>query len=212
MSPEIVGAGFGRTGTLSLKVALEQLGFGPCYHMSEAFANPDHAQVWHDAARGTMPDWHEFLGAYRSVTDWPACYFWRALIGAAPAAKVLLTVRDAQAWYRSMSKTIFEVIGRFRQTPESERGPQLEMAVYIVGDKTFGGRTDAEHAIAVYEAHNDAVKRAVPNDRLLVFDVADGWEPLCAFLGVPVPASPFPRMNSTEEFRARPGRGEIPAS
>ncbi len=203
MSPEIVGAGFGRTGTLSLKNALEQLGFAPCYHMSEAFANPEHAAVWHEAARGRPPNWHDFLDAYAAVTDWPACYFWRELADAAPDSKVVLTERDPKAWYRSMSKTIFDLLGRFEQLPEFERSPQLDMAAYIVAERTFGGRMDAEHAISIYEAHNEAVKRAIPSDRLLVFDVAEGWAPLCAFLDVPVPSTPFPRTNSTEEFRAR---------
>ncbi len=203
MSLEVIGAGFGRTGTMSLKLALEQLGFAPCHHMSELFAHPEQAPIWDDAAHGKPTDWRSFLKDYRAAVDWPACHFWRELVETFPGAKVLLTERDAEAWYTSMSQTIFDIMARADQAdPDPVRGPQIRMATYIVREKTFGGRTDKDHAIAVYKAHNAAVKAAL-GDRLLVYDVAQGWGPLCAHLGVAVPEAPFPYTNTTEQFRSR---------
>lgn len=203
MSMDVIGAGFGRTGTFSLKTALEELGFTPCYHMREVFHNPDHAQVWERAARGDPPDWRAFLAPYRAAVDWPACYFWRDLVAAFPDAKVLLTERDPETWYRSISRTIFDYIQLTDQlVHEPGRGPQSRLSRLIVEERTFGGRLDHDHAIAVYQAHNAAVKEAL-GDKLLIYDVGQGWEPLCAFLGVAVPDAPFPKSNSTDEFRAR---------
>ncbi len=203
MSLDVIGAGFGRTGTTSLKLALEQLGFAPCYHMVEVFEHPEHAPVWHDAAEGKPTDLHSLLGPYRAAVDWPACHFWRELAQAFPDAKVLLTERDAESWYKSMSQTIFEFMRLAADGAElPPPGSQPDMARYIVGEKTFGGRSDHDHAIAVYKAHNEAVKRALPADRLLVYDVGQGWEPLCKFLGVAVPDAPFPRTNTADEFRS----------
>ena len=204
MSLEVIGAGFGRTGTMSLKLALEQLGFAPCHHMAEIFAHPEQAPAWHDAAKCPPTDWRAFLKDYRATLDWPSCYFWRELGEAFPDAKFLLTERDPEAWYKSMSQTIFEIMARSGEVADDPvRGPQLRMARYIVEERTFGGRTDHDHAIAVYRAHNEAVKRTIPPERLLVYDVSEGWAPLCKHLGVVVPETPFPRTNSTEDFRAR---------
>jgi len=203
MSLKIIGAGFGRTGTKSLKAALEMLGFGPCYHMVEVFQNPDHTAIWNDAVAGTPPDWRDFMNGYRAGVDWPVCHFWREMAEAFPQAKILLTERDADAWYDSISQTIFEQLGRVEELADVPVfGPQTRMAHTMLVDKTFGGRLDRDHVIAVYKAHNESVKRAVPPERLLVHDVSQGWEPLCAFLGVDVPDAAFPRTNSTEEFRA----------
>ena len=204
MGLDVIGAGFGRTGTMSLKQALEQLGFAPCYHMVEVFAHPGHAAVWLAAAKGEPTDWRAFFKDYRAAVDMPVAYFWHELADAFPDAKIVLTERDPDAWYDSMSKTILENWAQAdAMADDPVRGPQLRMATYIVRDKTFGGRTDRAHAIAVLKAHNDAVKRAFPPDRLLVYDVDQGWAPLCKFLGTAVPDAPFPRTNSAEEFRAR---------
>ena len=204
MSLEIIGAGFGRTGTRSLQIALQEIGFGPCYHMMELFEHPEHAPVWHGAADGAPTDWRALLDGYRAAVDWPACYFWRELMAEFPNAKVLLTERDPESWYNSISRTIFEIIARAdAMADDPVRGPQIRMSRYVVRDKTFGGNIDKDHVLAVYKAHNEAVKREVPPEKLLVYDVKEGWEPLCAFLDVPVPDTEFPRTNSAEEFRAR---------
>ncbi|GAB3213161.1 hypothetical protein SAMN02745673_00294 [Marinactinospora thermotolerans DSM 45154] len=195
---DVIGAGFGRTGTLSLKYALERLGFGPCYHMAEIVERPERAEAWLAAARGRA-DWGRLLAGYRSIVDWPGCYFWRELLDRHPNAKVVLSVRDPRRWYESAAQTIFdtppakEVVPRYR--------PLLELAEEIVHQRTFGNRVDdPEAAIRVYEEHNAAVRAAVPPERLLVFEVGQGWERLCGFLGVEVPDEPFPQTNDRASF------------
>jgi hypothetical protein len=204
MELKVVGAGFGRTGTMSLKLALEQLGFGPCYHMLEVFTHPGHAAAWLAIAKGESGDWRSLLADFQSVVDWPTTYFYRELAEAYPQAKVILTERPAEAWYRSVSKTIFAAMDASRGAPIADPGMQAQrdMARFII-DRTFANRFDEEHALAVYKRHNDEVKRAYPKDRLLVYDSDQGWAPLCAFLGVPIPSTPYPKTNSTDEFRAR---------
>jgi len=206
MSLEVVGAGFGRTGTLSLKVALERLGLGPCYHMLEVHKDPSHAGLWSDAADLEPPDWSTLFEGWGSVVDWPACYFWRELAGHFPTAKVLLSVRDADRWYDSVMATIFRALSR--EFPEGAPEPMVRqgaMAKKIVVDLTFGGRLDDRaHAIEVYERHNQAVRDAFAgSDRLLEFEAVQGWAPLCAFLGKPVPDEDFPRVNDTASFQQR---------
>jgi len=203
----VIGAGFGRTGTLSTKTALERLGFDRCYHMMEVFAHVEHAPVWSAAARGEAVDFDALFDGYRATVDWPACAFWQELMAAYPEAKVLLSVRPAEVWFASFRDTIFEVMTR-PQPEDVELPPGFaalgEMASLVVRDRSFGPdlatMSDAE-IIAAYERHNAAVRAAVPADRLLEFDVVQGWEPLCAFLGVDVPDEPFPNVNDRAEFR-----------
>lgn len=212
MALHVIGAGFGRTGTLSLKLALERLGFAPCYHMVEVAGNPGHAARWHAAARGEPVDWDALLGGYAASVDWPACSFWRALAARHPGAKVVLTVRDADRWYDSVRDTIYRVM----RAPLPEGTPeaflaQQAMARELVLERTFGGRfEDRAHAKAVYARHNEAVRRGLPPERLLVYEVSEGWEPLCAFLERDAPDGPFPRVNSREEFLGRVGAGPRP--
>jgi hypothetical protein len=195
MPLSVIGAGFGRTGTLSLKLALEQLGFGPCHHMLEVLAHPAQAAGWRAAAEGKAIDWDALLDGYAAAVDWPACHFWRELSARYPAAKVVLTARDADAWYESLSATI----GKFADG--SQRLPPNALGRIIVMEHTFGGRIgDPAHAKAVYRRHVEAVMAGLPGDRLLVFDVAEGWAPLCRFLDRAIPSQPFPRSNSREEF------------
>lgn len=201
MGLSVIGAGFGRTGTLSLKLALEQLGFAPCHHMLEVFANPDQAPHWHAAARGEPVDWQSVLRGYKASVDWPSAHFWRDLMTAFPSAKVVLSLRDPGRWYDSMSETILKAMSQEMPANADTTARHVgEMARYIVAEKTFGGNLNKDHVIDVFNRHNEQVKREVPADRLLVFTAADGWEPLCRFLGVPVPASEYPRTNSKEEF------------
>ncbi len=210
----VIGVGLGRTGTLSLKVALERLGFGPCYHMLDVFEHPAHVPLWAAAARGEPVDWDELLAGYRATTDWPGCTFWRALVAVHPDARVLLSVRDPERWYESVRSTIFEVFRRDLTAPEAAR-PELqrfrEMIQAVVWEGTFGGRfEDRDHAIEVFTRHTEDVRRAVPADRLLVYEVGHGWEPLCAFLDVPVPDGPFPHLNDAASFHARVAGGQGP--
>ena len=202
MTFSVLGAGFGRTGTLSLKLALEQLGYGPCYHMVEVFENPAHIHDWQAALDGQPVDWDALLHGYRSGVDWPPCFFWRELMQHYPTARVILTVRDARRWYRSAQRTIFHVMQRPLGTDHPVAVAHHEMARQMILERTFGGRVDDEDsAIDIYERHNETVRQTVPPERLLVYDVAQGWEPLCAFLDVAIPGETFPQVNSTEEFR-----------
>ncbi len=206
MPLEIVGAAFGRTGTNSLKLALEHLGFGPCHHMYEVRDHPEQLPYWQAAARGELPAWDEVFADYRSCVDWPSARFWREIAAHYSDAKVLLTLRPEESWFRSVHATIYPVIaGRAEREPGHFRDT-MEMAHEIIVAQTFGGRLDErDHALAVYRAYAEDVRRTIAPERLLAYDVSEGWAPLCAFLGVPVPDLPFPRTNTSEEFReARP--------
>jgi hypothetical protein len=204
---DVIGVGLGRTGTASLKLALEQLGFGPCHHMLELFQRPGDAARWQARARGEAVGWDELLGGFRSTLDWPSVHFWRELVHDFPNAKIILTVRDPESWYDSISNTIFKALEQpLPQQDDAARGQRV-MAKDIIVERAFDNRPlDKAHVLARYAAHNAAVQRSVPADRLLTYDVAQGWEPLCDFLGVPVPATPFPSANRRDEFHHGPGR------
>ncbi len=206
MGLRIVGAGLGRTGTHSLKVAFEQLLGGPCYHMLEVLGRPDQAAAWAAAARGDELDWAEFLSGYVATVDWPAASFWPELTAAWPDAVVVLSVRDdSEAWWKSASETIFQVLAR--GAPPDDPGAVAELAmINDVLDRRFtSGWRDRETAIAAYEAHNAKVRASVPSDRFVEWRPGDGWGPLCAALGMAVPAEPFPHLNTTSDFRAMTG-------
>jgi Sulfotransferase domain len=197
---KVIGTGFGRTGTQSLKFALEQIGFGPCYHMMEVFPRPQHVGEWAKAARGERIDWDTLFQGFTSTVDWPSTRFWHELIARYPDAKVIHTERDPEVWYKSFSSTIQEALGHDRPP---EMAAWSEMVQRILTEQTFGGDYRKENVLKVYAAHNAEVRRAIPAARRLDYDIAQGWEPLCRFLGVSVPATPFPKTNSTAEFRAR---------
>lgn len=198
MTLSIIGAGVGRTGTLSLKAALEQLGFGPCYHMVEVFKDPEAPGRWIDAAEG-RPDWERIFQGFNSTVDWPGAAFWREMAEHYPEAKVILTVRDPESWFASTQATFFSPEMRAR----GEGSPFRAMFDKVIGASIQGRHHDREHLIAFFNAHNAAVRAAIPAERLLEFDARQGWAPLCAFLGVPVPETPYPKSNSSEEFVAR---------
>lgn len=193
MTLRVVGAGLGRTGTLSLKLALERLLGGPCYHMVEVFAHPEHIGSWQAAARGESPDWRQIFEGYRSAVDWPAAAFWPELSDAFPDAIVLLSVRDPDAWWQSAHQTIFPAaLGA-----EGEWRAMLD----AVFDARFTREIDDRAAcVAAFERHNAEVRRRVPRSRLVEWQAQDGWEPLCKALGMPVPSEPFPRANTREDF------------
>ncbi|MGO9062704.1 MAG: sulfotransferase family protein [Candidatus Binataceae bacterium] len=204
MALKVVGAGFGRTGTLSLKSALERLGFGPCYHMFEVVERPEHIEMWHRLAYGGSIDWELLFKDFQSTVDWPASRYWRELADYYPEAKVLLSVRDPDAWYKSVTDTIYQ--GMKMRIPDHAPEPrkrQMAMARKIVMEDTFDGRfEDKAYAIGVFNRHNQAVREAIDPARLLVFDVKEGWAPLCRFLGVAQPDEPFPRLNDTATIQA----------
>jgi hypothetical protein len=205
MGLSVVGAGLGRTGTHSLKVAFEQLLGGPCYHMLEVLGRPDRVAVWAAAARGDEPDWTEFLSGYTATVDWPAAAFWAELTASAPDAIVVLSVRDSGAWWKSASETIFAVLARGAPPDDPGAVGELAMINEIFERRFTLGWNDRDTAIAAYEAHNDKVRASVPADRLVEWRPGDGWEPLCAALGLAVPADPFPHVNTTADFRVMTG-------
>jgi hypothetical protein len=192
-----------RTGTLSLKTALEQLGFGPCHHMTEVFAHSEQWPFWDRVGDGLEVEWEDVFGAYRATTDAPGCWFYRELAARYPEAKVVLTERDPERWCDSMFATIF--------SPQHRQGmadSPVGAIVAKLGRRTWPSR-DAElrdgpppreRLIEMFEAHNAEVRRLIPAERLLVYRVSEGWGPLCGFLGAPLPAGPFPRVNNADEF------------
>jgi Sulfotransferase domain len=202
MALDIIGAGFGRTGTLSLKHALEQLGFNKCYHMMEVMNHPDHNGLWRAAGRGEAVDWEALFAGYRASVDWPSCNFWREQMQAFPAAKVILSLRDAESWYESIMNTIWKVSDMIRKADAPESRERTNMVFELIWDGQFQRRLDDKaHVISVFEKHNQTVIDSVPKEKLLVYRPGDGWEPLCGFLGCPIPSTPYPKMNSTEDFQ-----------
>ena len=213
---KLIGAGFGRTGTTSLKAALEKLGLDPCYHMTEVFAHPAHADFWVRAWHGEPVDWEGVIGGYEATVDWPACTFYEELMERYPEAKVLLSVRDPERWYDSTRGTIYELTRMTEGSTISRlifgvvgllvfggfTGRRSSLANDLIWQGTFDGKfEDRAYAMEVFERHNEEVKRRVPHDRLLVYEVREGWGPLCEFLGVPVPDEPFPRLNDTAQMQ-----------
>ncbi|MGH6993947.1 MAG: sulfotransferase family protein [Caulobacteraceae bacterium] len=193
---EIVGAGLGRTGTMSLKLALQQLGFGPCHHMFEVIRDADRLIPLWQAAGDGKPDWEATFEGFRSTVDWPSATYWRELAAYYPTAKVILSLRDSEAWWRSTQSTIFAP----REDPPGPFRRMVDSTVGVMFDQKLN---DRDLAISVFERHNASVKAAIPAERLLIYDLAEGWDPLCRFLAVPVPDTPMPKVNTTEEFRSR---------
>jgi hypothetical protein len=206
MSLKVIGAGWSRTGTFSLRLALQQLGLGPCYHMHEVFLHPEHPALWRRAAAGKLESWSELLGEYQSVADTPACLFWRELVRGYPGAKVVLTLRDPNDWYESMCSTLYPMILASAAGSSAGDRAASDLARELVFDGFFGGKfSDRQSALALFDEHNGAVRREVPSERLLVYEVSQGWQPLCDFLELPMPAAPFPRSNDRAGFRRRAG-------
>ena len=201
MELAVVGAGVGRTGTHSLKLALEQLLGAPCHHMIEILGDVSQVPAWTDAIEGRPVDWSVMLERYRAIVDWPGGAFWRELSTAYPNALVLLSVRDPESWYRSASNTIFL---SFDRVPP-ELVPWMEAVRKLLGDR-FSNRFDDPTAMMdAYVRHNDTVRAEVPPGRLLEWTVGDGWEPICERLGLATPSEPFPVTNTTDEFREMVG-------
>jgi len=215
----VIGAGLPRTGTLTQKLALEMLGLGPCYHWVNVIADLDQVDVWNRALDGEGP-WAEVFDGFHSTVDWPGGYFYRELIDAYPDAKVLLSVRDGEAWERSFRETIWTMCHGDSLMPLLSRAraqvdPQWERYLAMVdrmfwGERgTFAAGHDPERLIEQMARHNEEVRRVVPAERLLEWEVGEGWEPLCAFLDVAVPSEPLPHANDRGTFVERVSGGAI---
>lgn len=215
MALQVIGAGIGRTGTLSLKYALEKLGYVKTYHMMELFQDPSRVNEWETLARKEEPNYDRLFEGYTAAVDFPPALYYKEFMKKYPDAKVILTVRDAEKWYKSASDTIFKAIfspaKRILLSLPAMFSPKLRgilrIAVYIqsgIFRKMFPfGVQSKEQVIEVFNKWNEEVIRNVPAEKLLVFNVKDGWAPLCAFLNKPIPAENFPKVNSTEEFNSR---------
>lgn len=214
---KVIGAGFGRTGTASLKIALERLGFGPCYHMVEVIKN-GYVGNWEKVAdeQGKNYDWDKVYRpkpgvVYQSAVDFPAAAYYKDMLRQYPHAKVILTVRDsAQQWHESAKETIASDFLHTKTFPNVVATTVLasnfarfdKMADRAVWEPVFGSKENLrKNGPQIYTDWVEEVKRTVPPDQLLVMNVKEGWEPLCRFLGVPVPPEPFPRVNDRQAFQ-----------
>jgi hypothetical protein len=184
----------GRTGTNSLKLALERLLGEPCYHMFECVERPEHMPLWTAAARGDLPNWDRLLSGYGAAIDFPPAAFWPELMRAYPEALILLSVRDSDDWWRSASRTIFPTVLAMRP------GPEREMIEALWSNRFTHDVENESSAKAAFEKFNAEVRAGVPGERLLEWRPGDGWEPICSALELPVPAEPFPHVNTTAEF------------
>lgn len=193
MPLKVIGAGFGRTGTDSMRTALNILGFGPCHHMREVMADEANRDLWRALAKGATPDWEALFEGFSSCVDWPSAHYWRELIEVYPDAKVILTWRSPESWWASVEKTILKGLG-----PDNDPD---SLGRSLIARQVFGGSVDdPEHAMAVYRRNVEDVMATVPAGRLLVHRIGDGWPSLCAHLGVAVPDEPYPHANSTKDF------------
>jgi hypothetical protein len=198
MALKIVGSGLGRTGTKSMHTALATLGFGPCHHMVEVFQHPESMQLWIDASEG-KPDWDAIFKDYQSMVDYPGAAYWRQLADYYPDAKVLHTVRDPDKWFESTQATIFAPGGNVQQGEEGVRGRFFNSFVGDMRPHLADRAWMTDH----FRRHTEAVKATIPPERLLIYEVGEGWPRLCEFLGVPVPAEAYPSENSRDDFIAR---------
>jgi hypothetical protein len=197
MTLRVVGAGLGRTGTHSLKLALEQLLGGPCYHMLEVLEHPEYVPYWDAALAGEPVDWNQVMDGYVAAVDWPASAFWRELSAAFPDAIVLLSTRSStDAWWKSANATIMEAMHRM---------PADQFPRTLLDARFTPAWSDPDAAKHAYEAHNAAVRAEVPPARLVDWAPGAGWEPICSALGLAVPDEPFPHVNTTDDFRAMLG-------
>lgn len=211
MSLRVVGAGVGRTGTASLKQALERLLEAPCYNAYElGVRHLEHVPLWHEAARGREPDWEDIYRGYTATVDWPAAAFWRELHRAYPDSLVLLSTRaSTDEWFRSADATIIEFTRQMGEQEVASWTPEIQawysMILDVFETRFTSAPFDEQLAKEAYERHNAEVRAEVPANRLLEWRPGDGWAPLCERLGVPVPDEPFPKINRTDTWREAMG-------
>ena len=203
MSLKIIGASFGRTASLSLKKALEILGYTNCYHMSEVVTKPEHSELWLRAWKREFI-WDDIFDGYQAAVDWPVAAFWPQLMEAYPEAKIILSTREPEAWYESAKNTIFKSMDEGINSKNQEIRKRILMAKEIIVDGTFNGKlNDKKHCIKIYNENIARCKKEVDSDRLITFNPKDGWDSLCKQLACPIPNVDYPFINTTKEFEAR---------
>jgi hypothetical protein len=212
MTIQVIGAGAGRTGTLSLKKALEELGFSKCYHMVELLQHPEQVEFWQQISTGKPVDWDALFDGYQAIVDFPGNRYYLNLLQAYPAAKVILTVRDPERWYESTFNTVYKagltplqkLIMKLQSpfSPRSRQMVQIFQLVDQVWQQDLQGRfEEKDFAIAAFNQHIEQVQQMVPSEQLLIYQVKEGWEPLCRFLDKPIPeGKPFPHLNDRASF------------
>lgn len=200
MSLRVIGGSLGRTGTLSLKRALETLGIAPCLHMSDLSRDPGLCIRWQQSLSSGHPDWKQLLVGYGAAVDWPCCLYIESILRAFPEAKVIFTERDFDSWYMSLSETILPGLRWAQQIPDQAASPFIRLVKQVVAEQTFQGHLDRASQERIYRQHRQQILATVPRPQLLVLNLAQGWDPLCKFLGRAVPSVPFPNINTKEEF------------
>jgi hypothetical protein len=220
---KLIGVGFGRTGTMSLKGALEQLGATPCFHMIDLIMGENKERdlpKWQKVADGGPVDWEDVFDGWEATVDWPGCTRWREIVATFPDAPVLLNHRDFDGFYKSCQNTILAVkqaamAGELE--PDSNREPPSpilwEVIEKMIWQGDFQGRfEDKDWVREMYYDRIETIKREIPSDRLIVWELGkDGWGPLADALGVPTPDEPFPHLHDTNEFRAEFGLAPVGA-
>ena len=210
---KVIGAGLPRTATSTQMIAFEMLGFGPCYHMRNVLADLEGQIPYWERAMDGDPDWDAVFGDAQSSCDWPSAYFAPQLAAYYPEAKVILSVRDAEGWVRSMRETVWGIWFSntvMRHTSDAQRlvdenwDRYLTMMARFNWDERTGKMAGDHHDDAafaeIFNRYNAGIEAAIPAERLLVWNPRDGWEPLCEFLEVDVPSEPLPRVNDTSAF------------
>ena len=219
MTLKIIGAGLARTGTMSLKNALEILGIGQCFHVIELLKEPSRLNYLDAKNPAGSDNWNAFFNGFNAAVDYPACYYYDTLLQQNPDAKVILTVRDAKAWYASVRDTVYrgkpkgvKDVARLMKNLVFSADMRKVAPVFMYNDKIIwqgqfqSNFDDQAFAIKIYQQHIEEVKRTVPSDQLLIYEVKDGWEPLCLFLDRPIPSVPFPHSNAKTEFNRKMDR------
>ena len=219
---KVIGIGFPRTGTNTLRVALNMLGFGPCYHFWEYAAHPDHANMvkfWANVeslVASNEPNriqWEAFFTKYdyESGCDQPLSVYWRELMAAYPNGKFILTVRDPYKWYQSYAKTCVKSWNLERWIL-SYICPHFITHTKCLNRFLKDNNIDVDNfkekeAVKSFNAFIERVKDEIKDEsRLLIYDVSDGWQPLCQFLDVEIPKDKeFPVTNNQANY-AKLGR------
>jgi len=204
MPLKVIGAGFGRTGTNSLKIALEKLESKPCHHMIEVFANEDQVNWFYDKSNGKTVNWDEVYENFGAAVDWPTSAYYKELADYYPDSKIVLSVRNADSWYESTRNTIFIIstaVPWWMLILSPKKRKVFQMINNTIWQGVFSGRfKDRQYAIDIFNQHIEEVKAAIPEHRLLIHEAKEGWKPLCEFLGKPIPDEPYPRVNEAIGF------------